>query len=90
MTLSIGWCCPCSSRAIIPAALDSGTVIIDNGSNRRCAALVGQAALDAEQSPLLIGIQPHPPGDVLPNHSILVELPSEWPNTMKSVFQIAC
>ena len=46
------------SRAIVPAAMDSGVVIVDNGANFGCSAAVGQAARDEDHGPTLFGIAP--------------------------------
>ena len=45
------------SRAIVPTAIGSGVVILDNGANSGCAAAVGQAARDQEQAPKLLALR---------------------------------
>jgi len=77
------------SRAIVPAAMGSGAVIIDNGANSGCSALIGQTARDEEQGPTLIGIAPHSVEEPEPNHTVIVRLPTEWSDPMKALVQIA-
>jgi hypothetical protein len=77
------------SRAIVPAAMVSGAVIIDNGANSGCSALIGQTARDEEQGPALIGIAPHSGEETEPNHKVVVRLPAEWSDPMKALVQIA-
>ena len=42
------------SRAIVPAAVGSGVVIIDNGANCGCSAAVGYATRDEDHGPVRI------------------------------------
>jgi hypothetical protein len=69
--------------------MGSGAVIIDNGANSGCSALIGQAARDEEQGPTLIGIAPHSVEEPEPNHTVMVRLPTEWSDPMKALVQIA-
>jgi len=77
------------SRAIVPTAIGSGVVILDNGANSGCAAAVGQAARDQEQAPKLFGIAPHGVDQLEPNHTVIVRLSPEWSDPMKALVQIA-
>lgn len=77
------------SRAIVPAAMGSGAVIMDNGANSGCSAAVGQAARDEDHGPTLIGVAPHSVGELEPNHTVIVRLPAEWADPMKALIQIA-
>lgn len=79
------------SRAIVPAAVSSGALIIDNGANSGCSALVGQAVRDEDQGPVptLVGITTHSVGEPEPNHTVIVRLPAEWSDPMKALVQIA-
>jgi SLOG in TRPM, prokaryote/SMODS and SLOG-associating 2TM effector domain 1/Protein of unknown function (DUF4231) len=79
------------SRAIVPAAVSSGAVIVDNGANSGCSALVGQAARDEDRGspPTLLGIAIHSVGEPEPNHTVIVRLPAEWSDPMKALVQIA-
>jgi hypothetical protein len=77
------------SRAIVPTAIGSGVVILDNGANSGCAAAVGQAARDQEQAPTLFGIAPHGADQLEPNHTVIVRLSPEWSDPMKALVQIA-
>ena len=77
------------SRAIVPTAIGSGVVILDNGANSGCAAAVGQAARDQEQAPKLFGIAPHGADQLEPNHTVIVRLSPEWSDPMKALVQIA-
>ena len=77
------------SRAILPAALDSNTIIIDNGPVRGSIGVAIQAARDEGQSPLVIYVQAHPQGTADSGYPIHIQLPPEWPNRIKAVFQIA-
>jgi hypothetical protein len=77
------------SRAIVPAAVGSGAVIIDNGANSGCSAAVGQAARDEDHGPELFGIAPHSVDDLETNHTVIVRLPVEWSDPMKALVQIA-
>ena len=79
------------SRAIAPVAASSGAVIIDNGANSGCSALVGQAARGEDQgpAPILVGIATHSVAEPEPNHTVIVRLPAEWSDPMKALVQIA-
>ena len=77
------------SRVIVPTAIGSGVVILDNGANSGCAAAVGQAARDQEQAPKLFGIAPHGADQLEPNHTVIVRLSPEWSDPMKALVQIA-
>jgi hypothetical protein len=79
------------SRAIAPAAVSSGAVIIDNGANSGCSALIGQAARGEDQgpAPTLIGIATHSVAEPEPNHTVIVRLPAGWSDPMKALVQIA-
>ena len=77
------------SRAIIPAAMGSGVVIIDNGRNSGCSAAVGQAARDEDHGPTLFGIAPHGADQLEPNHTTIVRLTAEWSDPIKALIQIA-
>jgi SLOG in TRPM, prokaryote/SMODS and SLOG-associating 2TM effector domain 1/Protein of unknown function (DUF4231) len=77
------------SRAIVPVAVGSGVVIIDNGANSGCSAAAGQAARDEDHGPTLLGIAPHSVDELEPNHTLIVRLPAEWPDPMKALIQIA-
>ena len=77
------------SRALIPAAMGSGVVIIDNGANSGCSAAVGQAARDEDHGPTLFGIAPHGADQLEPNHTTIVRLTAEWSDPMKTLIQIA-
>jgi hypothetical protein len=76
------------SRALIPAAVGSGVVIIDNGANSGCSAAVGQAARDEDHGPTLLGIAPHGADQLEPNHTTIVRLTAEWSDPMKALIQI--
>jgi SMODS and SLOG-associating 2TM effector domain 1/SLOG in TRPM, prokaryote/Protein of unknown function (DUF4231) len=76
-------------RALIPIALLNNAAIIDDGSTAGVAGLMGQAAQQVEHPPILLGIcRPNTPGPE-PNHSELMRLPAEWPDTAKMSFLIA-
>lgn len=77
------------SRAIVPAAMDSGVVIVDNGANFGCSAAVGQAARDEDHGPTLFGIAPHGVDPLEPNHTMIVRLTAEWSDPLKALLQIA-
>ena len=77
------------SRAIVPAAMDSGVVIVDNGANFGCSAAVGQAARDEDHGPTLFGIAPHGVDPLEPNHTMIVRLTAEWSDPLKALIQIA-
>jgi hypothetical protein len=79
------------SRAIAPVAVSSGAMIIDNGANSGCSALIGQAARGEDQgpAPILVGIATHSVADPEPNHTVIVRLPAEWSDSMKALVQIA-
>jgi hypothetical protein len=77
------------SRAIVPAAMGSGALIMDNGANSGCSAAVGQAARDEDHGPALIGIAPHSVDEPEPNHTVIARLPAEWSDPMKALIQIA-
>lgn len=84
------------NRALIPAAVASGSRILDNGigqpegtTSSSLATITGQAVRDAEQRPALIGITPHS-APVEPNHQIIVSLAEDWPdNPVKAMLQFA-
>ena len=79
------------TRAIVPAAVSSGAVIVDNGANSGCSALIGQAARGEDQgpAPVLVGIATHSVAEPEPNHTMIVRLPAGWPDPMKALVQIA-
>jgi SLOG in TRPM, prokaryote/SMODS and SLOG-associating 2TM effector domain 1/Protein of unknown function (DUF4231) len=77
------------SRAIVPAAVGAGAVIIDNGSGSGCSAAVGQAAREEDRGPDLFGIAAHGVDDLEPNHTVIVRLPVEWADPMKALVQLA-
>jgi len=77
------------SRAIVPAAVGSGVVIIDNGANCGCSAAVGYAARDEDRGPTLFGIAPHGVDQLEPNHTAIIRLSAEWSDPMKALVQIA-
>lgn len=77
------------SRAIVPAAVGSGAAIIDNGTSSGCSAAVGQAARDEDYGPDLFGIVPHGMDNLEPNHTVIVRLPVEWSDPMKTLVQLA-
>ena len=77
------------SRAIVPAAVGSGAAIIDNGTSSGCSAAVGQAARDEDYGPDLFGIVPHGMDNLEPNHTVIVRLPVEWSDPMKTLVQVA-
>ncbi len=77
------------ARALIPVALLTKAMIVDNGSSEGIAALMGQAAQQVDQAPMLLGIlSPGVPGPE-PNHTEVLRMPPEWPDPAKSAFQIA-
>jgi hypothetical protein len=77
------------SRVIVPAAVGSRVVIIDDGANSGCSAAVGQAARDEDHGPTLFGIAPHSVDQLEPNHTVIIRLPAEWTDPMKALVQIA-
>ncbi|MGA8028000.1 MAG: DUF4231 domain-containing protein [Bryobacteraceae bacterium] len=78
------------SRAIAPFALDPGALIVDNGSCSGCAALIGEAARDQDESPPLLGIVTRETANLDPNHALFLRLPAEWSDSpVKYTFQIA-
>jgi hypothetical protein len=79
------------SRVIAPLALNPGALILDDARCAGCAALIAQAALDQDQTPLLFGIVPHDRAATAidPNHALILRLPAVWSDTAKYTFQIA-
>ncbi len=73
-------------RAVAPVALFANALVIDNGRADGMAGLIGQAAKQLDQSPLLLGILS--PNESAPdsNHSVLLRLPHEWEDIPKSSF----
>jgi len=75
-------------RALIPIALLNNAAIVDDGSTAGIAGLMGQAAQEAEDGPILLGIyRSNMPGPE-PNHSGVMRLPAEWTDAAKSSFLI--
>ncbi len=79
------------SRVIAPLALSPGALILDDASCAGCAALIGQAALDQDQTPPLLGIvtSGRAVNQMDPNHALILRLPAIWADTAKYTFQIA-
>jgi hypothetical protein len=76
-------------RALIPIAILSNAAILDDGSSEGMAGLLGQAARQVENLPLLLGIfRPDRPGPDL-NHSEVLLLPPEWTDASQMSFLIA-
>jgi SMODS and SLOG-associating 2TM effector domain 1/SLOG in TRPM, prokaryote/Protein of unknown function (DUF4231) len=75
-------------RALIPMVLLSNAAIVDDGSSEGVAGLLGQAAKQVENVPLLFGIfRPNSSGPDL-NHSEVLRLPPEWTDTSQMSFLI--
>jgi len=76
------------ARALIPVALLTDAAIVDNGTCDGLAALMGQAAQEVDQPPILLGIlPPNAPGPD-PNHTDVLRLPADWPDPAKTAFLI--
>ncbi|HEY0758365.1 MAG TPA: DUF4231 domain-containing protein [Acidisarcina sp.] len=74
------------TRALGPIALVSNALIVTNGSSEGLAALMGQAAQQLDQPPLLLGIlEPNVVGPD-PNHTAVLRLPADWSDPSKSSF----
>ena len=78
------------SRVIAPSALDPGALVLDDARSSGCAALMGQAALDQDKMPQLLGIIPkdRADSDIDPNHEVVLRLPDVWSDSPKWTFQI--
>ena len=76
-------------RAVAPVAVLANALVIDNGDGDGLAGLMGQAAKQLDQSPLLLGILS--PNGSTPdrNHSAILQLPHEWEDIAKSSFLLA-
>jgi hypothetical protein len=79
------------SRVIAPLALSPGALILDDAKSAGCAALMGQAGLEQDQMPPLLGIVPNDRAvtDIDPNHSLILRFPAAWSDTAKFTFRIA-
>ena len=77
------------SRGIAPLAVRQGALIIDNGSVAGCAAVIGEAARELDEAPVMLEIMAHDGGGGDPNHTVLLRLHAEWPDPVKATFQIA-
>ncbi len=79
------------SRVVVPLAVESGALILDDGKATGCAPLVAAAALAQDSVPQLIGIVPanRDPADIDANHELVLRLPAVWSAQTKYWFQIA-
>ncbi|HLK67036.1 MAG TPA: DUF4231 domain-containing protein [Bryobacteraceae bacterium] len=77
------------SRAVAPLSLDSGALIIDDGSKSGAAAIMGLAAQDQDTPPNLLSIVRHETTEWDANHPTVMKLPAEWTETAKYTAQIA-
>ncbi len=78
------------SRVIIPVALDSGALVLDDARSTGCAALIAQAALERDETPQLLALIPsnRPPTNLDPNHSLVLRFPGAWSDNPKLTFQV--
>jgi len=76
------------ARALIPVALLTNAAIVDNGSSEGIATLMGQAAQQVDQAPMLLGILPANTPGPDPNHADVMRLPAEWADPAKAAFLI--
>ncbi|MGC2635644.1 MAG: DUF4231 domain-containing protein [Acidobacteriaceae bacterium] len=76
------------ARALIPVALLTSAAICDNGSSEGIATLMGQAAQQVDQAPILLGILPANTAGPDPNHADVMHLPAEWADPAKAAFLI--
>jgi hypothetical protein len=75
------------SRAIAPLALDSGALIIHNGTSAVAVAM-GLAARDQDTPPSMLAILAAGAAAADPDHTQAVQLPAQWPDAAKATFQI--
>jgi hypothetical protein len=79
------------SRVVVPVAIESGALILDDARSSGCAPLIAQASLDQDTVPTLIGIvaNDRTPNDIDPNHDLVIRLPVVWSGQTKYWFQLA-
>lgn len=77
------------ARALIPVALLTEAVIVDDGSSEGIAALMGQAAQQVDKPPALLGIHPPNTPGPDPNHTEVMQLPAGGTDPAKAAFLIA-
>jgi hypothetical protein len=79
------------SRVVVPVAVESGALILDDARSSGCAPLMAQATLDQDTVPTLIGIiaNDRTANDIDPNHELVLRLPAVWSGQAKYWFQLA-
>jgi SMODS and SLOG-associating 2TM effector domain 1/Protein of unknown function (DUF4231)/SLOG in TRPM, prokaryote len=77
------------ARALIPIAILSNALLVDDGAANGLAGLLGDAIDQVDQSPATLGILS--PGTTAPaaNHATLMRLPAECTNPAKARFLIS-
>ncbi len=73
-------------RAVAPIALLANALVVDNGRSDGITGLMGQAAEQLDQPPALLGILLPDEGTPDANHPIVMRLPQEWVDPVKSSF----
>jgi hypothetical protein len=76
-------------RAVIPAAIKTGAVVVDDGKRSGCSAAIADAALDYDNPPRLLAIveNERTETDIEPNHDQVIRL-AKWAGTPRYKFQI--
>src|SRR5271170_1029110 len=76
------------ARALAPIALVANALIVDDGSCEGLAAQMGNAALQMDEAPAMLGILRSGVAALDLDHKYLFRLPAEWSDPAKSSFLI--
>ncbi len=78
-------------RAVVPAAVEVGALIVDDARRSGCAAALATAASDQQKPARLVGIVENGrvEADIEPNHEQIYRLPATGSNVPKTIFQTA-
>lgn len=65
------------NRVVVPVAISSNALIVDNAGTAGCAPLIAAAAVEQDSAPSVIGIieNERPAGEIEPNHARVLRLP---------------